>query len=271
VEEGRATGPLLMPLPSRRASHGSGCDRGSSGNGGSRAAHAARQRPLRRRQAGPDAAGLHCRPAVQRPRAEPQVRLLAQRSGGRPYDDWRRRLLPRRASPGHVHGEGHRTTRPAQARARDRSRASRALRSRQLLPRYGNPLIDRFSTPAAARVVLAVALFAAVVIATTASAAQTRTGLYGKVTKGPLRPVCREDQPCEGPAPNTVLVFSRNGDDVARTTTRSDGSYRIRLRPGRHAVRVGGRALVRKPIPSSVRVPQNGFKRVDFFVDTGIQ
>jgi hypothetical protein len=121
------------------------------------------------------------------------------------------------------------------------------------------------------RIFVGAAVAVALVSATFAFAAQSRTGLYGDVTKGPLRPVCREDQPCEGPAPNTTLIFSRYGRDVARTTTNDKGAYRIRLRPGRYTVRLGARALIRTATPAAVRVPRTGFRRVDFFVDTGIQ
>ena len=57
---------------------------------------------------------------------------------------------------------------------------------------------------------------------------------------------------------------------VARTRTRADGTYRIRLRPGSYVVRVG---LPRHTAtqPATARVPRNGFRRVDFFVDTGIR
>ena len=102
------------------------------------------------------------------------------------------------------------------------------------------------------------------------TAQRPRTGLHGLVTRGPLSPVCGVETPCEGPAPDLRLVFSRNGVVVAQTTTRADGTYRIRLRPGTYAVRVGQprRTATR---PSTAAVPRTGFRRVNFFVDTGIR
>lgn len=117
---------------------------------------------------------------------------------------------------------------------------------------------------------LAVLVAAVACGAATGNADRPRTGLHGLVTKGPLSPVCGLDLPCEGPAPDMRLVFSRNGAVVARTTTRADGIYRIRLRPGTYAVRVGQpRRGATKP--ATATVPRSGFRRVNFFVDTGIR
>lgn len=113
-------------------------------------------------------------------------------------------------------------------------------------------------------------VLAAAVACGSATGSGLHTGLYGNVTRGPLTPVCTDATPCEGPARDTVLVFSRNGAVVARTRTRDDGSYRVALRPGRYAVRAGP-ATFSGAQPSGAAVPRNGFRRLDFFVDTGIR
>ena len=117
---------------------------------------------------------------------------------------------------------------------------------------------------------LAVLVAAVACGAATGNAQELRTGLHGLVTKGPLSPVCSDETPCEGPAPDLRLVFSRNGGVVARTTTRADGTYRIRLRPGTYAVRVGQPRRTATE-PARATVPRSGFRRVNFFVDTGIR
>ena len=102
-----------------------------------------------------------------------------------------------------------------------------------------------------------------------AQATTGRSGLYGLVTKGPLMPVCIEDQPCNGPAAHATVVFSLNGVAVARTVTTSTGHYTIRLAPGFYSVRINvGR---RRPEPPSVRVRAGRLSHVDFSVDTGIR
>ena len=120
----------------------------------------------------------------------------------------------------------------------------------------------------------AVAASLVVLVAAVACGAATgsgaHTGLYGKVTKGPLTPVCTDAAPCEGPAAGMPLVFSRNGAVVARTRTGDDGRYRVALKPGRYAVRAGP-ARFNTTDPARASVPQTGFRRVDFFVDTGIR
>ena len=113
-------------------------------------------------------------------------------------------------------------------------------------------------------------LLAAAVACGAATGSSLRTGLYGTVTKGPLSPVCTDATPCSGPAADMLLVFSRNGSVVARTRTRDNGSYRVALRPGRYVVRAGP-TRINAATPAGASVPQKGFRRVDFFVDTGIR
>jgi hypothetical protein len=115
----------------------------------------------------------------------------------------------------------------------------------------------------------ALVVLAAAVACGSATGSSVRTGLYGTVTKGPLTPVCTVDTPCDGPAGDMLLVFSRNGAVVARTRTRDNGTYRLALRPGRYVVRAGPTHFSAEPGAASV--PRNGFRRVDFFVDTGIR
>ena len=99
-----------------------------------------------------------------------------------------------------------------------------------------------------------------------AAATSVRSGLYGVVIRGPIRPVCVAGQPCSAPAPGVVLRFSRGGRVAAEARTRRDGSYRVRLAPGRYSV--GG---ARRLEPRVATVPTGRFRRVDFSIDTGIR
>jgi hypothetical protein len=97
------------------------------------------------------------------------------------------------------------------------------------------------------------------------------TGIYGTVHRGPITPVCRVDVPCDEPA-HVTLVFSKLGQVVARVRTREDGTYRIRLRPGRYSVRTTSTSLFeRRTNPATATVPRVGFRHVDFNIDTGIR
>jgi hypothetical protein len=98
------------------------------------------------------------------------------------------------------------------------------------------------------------------------------SGLRGVVMRGPTRPVCLENESCDAPAANVDLQFRRDGVLVARARTGADGGYRVRLRPGVYAVRVGGvQPIARRLTPAEVRVPRGHLARVDFHIDTGIQ
>ncbi len=95
-----------------------------------------------------------------------------------------------------------------------------------------------------------------------------KSGLYGKVTRGPITPVCMAEEPCSAPMPGATIVFSRSGRDVARTRTAPNGTYRMALTPGTYSVRV----LHARPVdPATTRVPRDRFRHIDFSVDTGIR
>ena len=120
------------------------------------------------------------------------------------------------------------------------------------------------------RLVVSLALVLATAAAAPAAGAGQRATVHGIVTRGPLRPVCVETQPCEGPAARVTLRFVRNGRVVARAETASDGSYRVRLRPGQYRVWMPVRSGVDFK-PRAVRVRKARSYRVDFSIDTGIR
>jgi hypothetical protein len=114
---------------------------------------------------------------------------------------------------------------------------------------------------------LALALFFA-----GAAASAPSSGLYGVVMEGPIKPVCKEDVPCERPAAGIVLQFKRAGHVVARVKTTLKGTYRVRLRPGAYAVTtVPARRVGTGLTPKTVRVPKARMARRDFHLDTGLQ
>jgi len=70
-----------------------------------------------------------------------------------------------------------------------------------------------------------------------AQASTVKSGLYGKVTRGPITPVCIAELPCSAPVSGAMIVFSRAGHEVARTRTSTKGTYRVALTPGTYNVR----------------------------------
>jgi hypothetical protein len=121
--------------------------------------------------------------------------------------------------------------------------------------------------------VLAIGLSVAAIAATAADAGTRQRGtLYGDVTRGPIAPMCAAEQPCDAPAKNLTLVFSRNSRPAGRVTTDAVGHYRLRLPSGFYDVR---RAAVtgfdRRLEPNTVRVRSGRTVRVDFSIETGIR
>jgi hypothetical protein len=94
--------------------------------------------------------------------------------------------------------------------------------------------------------------------------------LHGHVMRGPIAPVCRVGVPCEAPAKQATLYFTRLGRTVTAVTD-AHGYYRIRLAGGMYAVRTKRQTIGRGLEPRSVRVVSGSDKRADFHIDTGIR
>jgi hypothetical protein len=110
------------------------------------------------------------------------------------------------------------------------------------------------------------------VAVSSAGAATSSSGLRGTVTRGPITPVCTAEVPCDGPAKNVTLVFFRNGHVVRRATTSELGRYRVALAAGLYSVRLQVKQRIGRGLqPEHARVMASRFRRVDFFIDTGIR
>ena len=90
--------------------------------------------------------------------------------------------------------------------------------------------------------------------------------LYGSVTIGPVTPVCQVGVPCDKPAAQVTLSFTRLGHTVV-TKTDSGGGYRIRLAPGIYAVRASA-GMSMRPRNIYVHAPTT---HLSFSIDTGIR
>jgi hypothetical protein len=113
-----------------------------------------------------------------------------------------------------------------------------------------------------------VATAAALLGAANGGATTIHSGLYGHVTRGPTSPTCVAEQPCSEPAAGAALQFLQNGQLVAQTRVKENGTYRIALRPGMYTVV----APSRRPLnPSTARIRTGRFARLDFAIDTGIR
>jgi hypothetical protein len=116
----------------------------------------------------------------------------------------------------------------------------------------------------------ALLLVASLLAVPAATATTAPSGLHGKVTRGPITPVCRTDKPCSGPAA-VSLVFTRAGAQPQRTRSAADGLYRILLRPGSYTVSTTLAGPRSQPTPSHVHVRPGHVDAINFAIDTGIR
>ena len=115
------------------------------------------------------------------------------------------------------------------------------------------------------------AVLTALALGTAHAGPVAQSGVYGKVYRGPTRPVCAADLPCTAPAKGVTLVFTR-ADRSAKSITRRDGSYRVQLAPGTYVVSVIPRRAVGTGLrPHTVVVRDSRMTRRNFTIDTGIR
>jgi hypothetical protein len=133
-----------------------------------------------------------------------------------------------------------------------------------------------------ARLAAVAALALGLLVSSSSGSTGSRSGLYGTVTKGPVRPVCRQGASCDAPV-SVTLVFARfTSSSTAHTASlgvewssvRPDrqGHYRVALGPGiwtvKAKVKVG---MSRLPKPHDIHVRAGHWDRIDLFFDTGIR
>ena len=88
--------------------------------------------------------------------------------------------------------------------------------------------------------------------------------LFGLVTVGPTGNLCNPGGPCNRPATEVKLTFTRLGRSYS-TTTDQAGKYRIKLKPGIYTVRADT-GIVITPKRINVRRPQS---KINLAIDPG--
>jgi hypothetical protein len=89
--------------------------------------------------------------------------------------------------------------------------------------------------------------------------------VHGLVVRGPTKPVCSMDVPCDEPAANVQLVFQR-GTHTIRVRTDGAGHYTVKLPRGTYTLRVPPIQHI-QPAQLVVRRAM----RADLYIDTGIR
>ena len=116
---------------------------------------------------------------------------------------------------------------------------------------------------------LAVSIAAGLAVAARPGAVEP-SGLHGVVYRGPTTPVCHTDLPCEAPAAEVMLSFSRPGQ-VRKVKTAANGSYRIMLGAGIYSVTTDESRARKAPSPHRIKVRPAHVDKLDFHIDTGIR
>ena len=100
----------------------------------------------------------------------------------------------------------------------------------------------------------------------------TSTGLEGVVRRGPVQPVCREDEPCD--APFSARFEVRSGERfIAHFRSDAMGHFLVHLAPGPYTVTPDSSAPLLGALwqTHAVVVASTGLTHVELDFDTGIR
>ena len=117
---------------------------------------------------------------------------------------------------------------------------------------------------------LAIAVILVVLAGCSNGATAVDSGVQGSAIYGPTCPVQRVGGPsCERPY-SGVIVFTRNGHEIARVRSSRAGQFRIGLAPGTYTVSSNGSGL---PFvkPFDVVVREHAYTTITDMFDSGIR
>jgi hypothetical protein len=105
--------------------------------------------------------------------------------------------------------------------------------------------------------VLAVAFIAAVTVVSAAVAGTSGPNVHGRLDRsGAGSPGCFPGEPCDPIPVGRFVTFSRPGHDSVRARVRPNGSFALRLPPGKYRISLAPPPLSGHVRPATVRVPR---------------
>jgi flagellar basal body-associated protein FliL len=96
------------------------------------------------------------------------------------------------------------------------------------------------------------------------------SGIVGKITYGPIAPVCRENEPCSKAYTGKVIIKTEDKSrEITSFSTDSNGEFKISINPGTYYLETAQRFI--SPCGQIVRVEQSQFTNITLDCDTGIR
>lgn len=100
------------------------------------------------------------------------------------------------------------------------------------------------------------------------------SGVYGRVTIGPMCPVMRAEDPCpDKPYQSTLVISTPSGKKVTSINTDADGHFRVNLLPGEYTLKP--QTPQNQPLPiaqeQTFTVVTGQFTELNVLYDSGIR
>lgn len=98
------------------------------------------------------------------------------------------------------------------------------------------------------------------------------TGLQGQVLRGPITPVCTENEPCDAPFSAWFNVL-KDDHEVSRFQSDEKGKFAVALDPGMYVIVPDSSAPLMAPLQQrkEIEVLPKGITPVTLYFDTGIR
>ncbi len=98
------------------------------------------------------------------------------------------------------------------------------------------------------------------------------TGLEGQILRGPITPVCTENEPCDAPFSAWFSVL-KDDHEVGRFQSDNNGEFAVALDPGVYIIVPDSSAPLMHPQQQrkEVEVQPEGLTQVTLYFDTGIR
>lgn len=100
-----------------------------------------------------------------------------------------------------------------------------------------------------------------------------KTGLQGVVVRGPIQPVCTENEPCNDEPFAASFTVEHAGKIVSSFNSDEEGKFLVYLKPGLYTIIPGDDAPIISPAsqPKEVEVLAGELTTVTLSFDTGIR
>lgn len=98
------------------------------------------------------------------------------------------------------------------------------------------------------------------------------TGIQGKILIGPIKPVCKDTEPCTKPFQTTMIVKDASGNrEIKRFTSDANGAFLINIPPGSYTLLPTTTTFPRYTGSARITIAPQEVKQMTLTFDSGLR